>query len=377
MTAKQNNEIRFTGLAISPGVVLARVCLFKQNRHNALPAYEVSGKGIDREKIRIRKAREIVIERLDGLKATVTERIGPAEAEIFVAQKMMLQDSVLCNEMDLAVDDGCNAERAITQTLDGYESQLAQLDDEYIKERASDLGELKRRLLDVLCNTSPSFQCSANSNCRRGNNRVVVAEELTPSMTMEIETQNLLGFVTERGGAASHAAILARALDIPAISGLADIHNQIPCGTEVLLNGNTGELIVRPTDDTKAGIADQLVTPRSIEAVEPVRQFTVMANISTSAEAGLAGQMQAEGIGLYRTEFEFFAAGGILNEDQQYESYRSAAASMENRPVYFRMLDIGADKPLADLNLPEEDNPALGYRGARLLLGHPDLMRPQ
>ncbi|MCP4374975.1 MAG: phosphoenolpyruvate--protein phosphotransferase, partial [bacterium] len=91
----------------------------------------------------------------------------------------------------------------------------------------------------------------------------------------------------------------------------------------------------------------------------------------------LAGQMQAEGIGLYRTEFEFFAAGGILNEDQQYESYRSVAASMEGRPVYFRMLDIGADKPLADLNLPEEDNPALGYRGARLLLGHPDLMRPQ
>jgi phosphoenolpyruvate-protein phosphotransferase (PTS system enzyme I) len=377
MTAKKNSETRFTGLAISPGVVLARVCLFKQSRHNALPAYEVSGKGIEREKTRIRKAREIVIERLENLKTTVTDRIGPAEAGIFVAQQMMLQDSVLCGEMDEAVDGGCNAERAITQTLDGYESQLAQLDDEYIKERASDLGELKRRLLDVLCNTSPSFQCSADSKCRRGNDRIVITEELTPSIAMDLETNNLLGFVTERGGPTSHAAILARALGIPAISGITDIPNQVPCGSEVLLNGNTGELVVRPTADTKSGIADQLVASRSIEAVQPVKQFTVMANISISAEAELASQMQAEGIGLYRTEFEFFAAGGTLDENQQYESYRSVAASMEGRPVYFRMLDIGADKPLGDLNLPKEDNPALGYRGARLLLGCPDLMRPQ
>ncbi|MBL7219626.1 MAG: phosphoenolpyruvate--protein phosphotransferase [Phycisphaerae bacterium] len=377
MTAKQNSETRFAGLPISPGVVLAKVCLFKQSRHNALPSYEVSGKGVDREKARLRKAREIVIERLDNLKSTVTERIGPAEAEIFVAQKMMLQDPVLCGEMDTAIDEGCNAERAITQTLDGYESQLAQLDDEYIKERASDLGELKRRLLDVLCNTSPSFQCSADSNCRRGNDRVVVTEELTPSVAMEIEDNGLLGFVTERGGKSSHAAILARALGIPAVSGIADIHNQIPCGTQVLLNGNTGELVVRPSAETKSAAAEYISTPKALEVVEPVEQYTVMANISIAAEVKLAIEMRAEGIGLYRTEFEFFAAGSALDEDQQYELYLSAARAMEGRPVYFRMLDIGADKPLGELNLPKEDNPALGYRGARLLLGRPDLMRPQ
>ena len=377
MTARQNKEMRFTGLPISPGVVLAGVCLFKQSRHNTMPSYEVSGKGVDREKARICKAREIVVERLENLTATVTDRIGPAEAGIFVAQKMMLQDPVLCNEMDAAIDEGCNAERAVTRTLDEYESQLAQLDDEYIKERASDLGELKRRLLDVLCNTSPSFQCSADSKCSRGNDRVVVTEELTPSIAMEIEANGLLGFVTERGGATSHAAILARALGIPAVSGIADIHNQIPCGTEVLLNGSTGELVVRPDADTKAGAADQIAGPRALEAIEPVEQFSVMANISTAAEAGLAAEMRAEGIGLYRTEFEFFAAGGTLDEDQQYELYLSVARAMEGRPVYFRMLDIGADKPLPELNLPKEDNPALGCRGARLLLGRPELMRPQ
>ncbi|MDP7288897.1 MAG: phosphoenolpyruvate--protein phosphotransferase [Phycisphaerae bacterium] len=377
MTPKQNNETRYTGLAISPGVVLAKVCLFKQKKHNTMPSYEVSGRGIDREKARLLKARDVVIQRLDELTSTVTDRIGPAEAGIFVAQKMMLQDPVLCDEMNEAIDDGANAERALTITLDRYENQLAQLDDEYIKERASDLGELKRRLLDVLCDTSPSFQCTTDSKCRRGNDRIVVTEELTPSIAMDVEGNGLLGFVTERGGKTSHAAILAKALGIPAVSGITDIHNQIPCGTEVLLNGTTGELVVRPSAETKADAASLIVERKAIEAVEPVRQFTVMANISTAAEAKLAMDMQAEGVGLYRTEFEFFAAGGTLDEDQQYESYANAARIMEGRPIYFRMLDLGADKPLEELKLPIEDNPAMGCRGARLLLRRPDLMRPQ
>ncbi len=377
MTPKQNNETRYTGLAISPGVVLAKVCLFKQKKHNTMPSYEVSGRGIDREKARLLKARDVVIQRLDELTSTVTDRIGPAEAGIFVAQKMMLQDPVLCDEMNEAIDDGANAERALTITLDRYENQLAQLDDEYIKERANDLGELKRRLLDVLCDTSPSFQCTTDSKCRRGNDRIVVTEELTPSIAMDVEGNGLLGFVTERGGKTSHAAILAKALGIPAVSGITDIHNQIPCGTEVLLNGTTGELVVRPSAETKADAASLIVERKAIEAVEPVRQFTVMANISTAAEAKLAMDMQAEGVGLYRTEFEFFAAGGTLDEDQQYESYANAARIMEGRPIYFRMLDLGADKPLEELKLPIEDNPAMGCRGARLLLRRPDLMRPQ
>jgi len=135
--------------------------------------------------------------------------------------------------------------------------------------------------------------------------------------------------------------------------------------------------VVRPSAETKAAAVSQIVTPQALEAVKPVDHFAVMANINSAAEAGLAAEMQAEGIGLYRTEFEFFAAGSVLDEDQQYELYLSVARAMEGRPVYFRMLDIGADKPLPELNLPKEENPALGFRGARLLLGRPDLMRPQ
>jgi len=377
MTVMQDNEQRFTGLAISPGLAVAPICLFRQSRHNVLPSYEVHGKGIDREKTRLQKAREIVVERLEGLRSTVTDRIGAAEAEIFVAQKMMLTDPVLGEQLDSAISDGCNAERAVTQTLDDYEAQLAQLDDEYIRERASDLGELKRRMLDVLCDTKPSFQCAADANCRRGKDRIVITEELTPSVTLELETDRLLGFVTERGGMTSHAAILARALGIPAVSGIENIQNLVSCGSEVLLDGNTGEVILRPGAETKARAAGRTATEAAVPVVGPVESLKVLANISTSGEARQAAEMQAEGIGLYRTEFEFFAAGRTLDEDEQYRIYRAAVAAMDGRDVYFRMLDIGADKPLDALDLPREDNPSLGCRGSRLLLRRPELMRPQ
>ena len=376
MSQEARSEKRFTGLPISPGVALAPVCLFRQTRHNVMASYPVQGKDIDRERSRLEQARQVALDRLDGLRSTVAERIGTAEAEIFVAQKMMLMDPVLGEQIESAIAGGANAELAVTQTLDEYETQLAHVDDEYIKERASDLGELKRRLLDVLCNTSPSFQCSADSACARGRNRIVITQELTPSVTLEMETDYLLGFVTERGGATSHAAILARALGIPAVSGIPGIHDLVPCGTEVLLNGSTGEVVVRPNQETKASAAEQ-VTAGAVSVVEPTRALKVMANISTAGEVRQAAEMKAEGIGLYRTEFEFFSAGASLDEDRQYELYRDVLGAMEGQPVYFRMLDIGADKPLPELDLPREDNPSLGCRGARLLLARPELMRPQ
>lgn len=377
MIAEQGKEKRLTGAAISGGIALARVCLFRQSRHNALPSYSVRGEGVARELARLRQATDVVTDRLDSLTSEVAERIGKAEAGIFVAQKMMLQDPVLRDEMDKAIADGCNAERAATQTLDGYELQLAELDDEYIRERASDLGELKRRLLDVLCNTAPSFQCAAEGTCARGHNRIVVTQELTPSVTLEMGTAELLGFVTERGGVTSHAAILARALGIPAVSGIPRIHELVPCGTEVLVNGNTGEVIIQPSEETKARWEGQVSTGGAVSVVQPVGSLKVMANISTAAEAAEAVRMEAEGIGLYRTEFEFFAAGASLDEEAQHRLYTDVLGAMGSLPVLFRMLDIGADKPLDELALPKEDNPALGCRGARLLLLRPELMRPQ
>jgi phosphoenolpyruvate-protein phosphotransferase len=275
-------------------------------------------------------------------------------------------------------DRNVNAETAVARTLDQYESRLLELEDEYIKERASDIGEVRRRLLDALGNLSPSLRCGDRAHCQRGHNRIIVAEELTPTLTLELDTQHTLGFVTEHGGPTSHAAILARALGIPAISGIKGLRERVGCGTELLINGNTGEVVISPSQQTLTGVhCVTTARPRRTKAIQPIEDVQVMANISRAGDVAEAHHEQAEGIGLYRTEFEFLAAGRLLDEDEQLQRYSAVIRAMEGKPVYFRLLDIGGDKDAGFFNLPKEENPYLGFRGSRLLLARNDLLRPQ
>ena len=377
MAADVGSETRFHGLGVSPGLAVGNVCLFKQNQHVNLPFQRLPGKGVERERARLDRAGAAVLSRLEGLEQTVAERIGRAEAEIFIAQKMIVQDPEFQRRTREALEKGCNAETAVLRTLEFYEAELLELDDAYIKERASDIGEIKRRFLDVLTNTSPSFHCTDGAHCQRGKNRIVVTEELTPSLTLEMETDLVLGFVTEHGGQTSHGAILARALGIPAVCGIPGIHSLVGCGSEVFLDGDSGEVVVWPSDQTAARADVGRRGPSRERAVEPVAALQVMANISVASEAIEARAMKAEGIGLYRTEFEHFAAGELLNEQAQSERYAAVVEAMAGRPVYFRLLDIGGDKPSDLIPVPKEENPSLGCRGARLLLDRPELLRTQ
>ncbi len=378
-TPRISAETHFVGLPISGGTAVAKVCLFNEKRHSNLPVFRVEGDGVQREKNRVKRAIALVGDQLDVVIQNVLQRVGPAEAQIFEAQKAILADKVLVREILGAIEStNLNAEAAVTQILDVYETRLAEVDNEYIQERATDIGEIRRRLLDVLANINPSLQCGEQEHCRQGRDRIIVAEELTPSLTIELDSERILGFVTERGGPTSHAAILARALGIPAVSGVQGIHGRISCGTELLLDGDSGEVVVWPREETIARVkSDRTVAVETVPAVEPIPQITVMANISYAADVDRAVEQKAEGIGLYRTEFEFFAAGRILSEEEQYERYASVVQAMGGRPVYFRLLDIGGDKPAPFLDLPREDNPYLGFRGSRLLLGRTDLLRDQ
>jgi phosphotransferase system enzyme I (PtsI) len=372
-------ETRFVGLPISGGTAVAQVCLFNEKRHSNLPVFRVAGEGLEREKNRVKRAIALVGDQLDVVINNVLQRVGPAEAQIFEAQKAILADKVLLREILGAIESmKLNTEAAVTRILDVYESRLAEVDNEYLKERASDIGEIRRRLLDVLANINPSLQCGDQEHCQQGRDRIVVAEELTPSLTVDLDSERILGFVTERGGPTSHAAILARALGIPAVSGVQGIHGRISCGTELFLDGDSGEVIVWPADETIARVkSDRAVAVQIVPPMEPVPQLAVMANISCAADVARAVEQKAEGIGLYRTEFEFFAAGRILSEQEQYHRYASVVQAMGGRPVYFRLLDIGGDKPAPFLDLPKEENPCLGFRGSRLLLGRTDLLRDQ
>ena len=372
-------EKRFMGLPISEGVALARVNVLEAVPRDAVPFYVVGKARAPQEKARLQAALEKAAQELDGLVAEVTERIGLAQANIFVAQKMMLVDPVLVDAMFGVIDENwVNAEAAVLKSLDQYESLLLEIDNEYLKDRASDVGEIGRRLLDILYTGEspqaalPASRADLDAPC------IVVAAELTPSETVALDTKHVAGFITERGGPGSHAAILARALGIPAVSGIKNTASTFAPGDEVLLNGTTGEVFLSPSQTTLRlyPTAHRPGVPH-VHIVGPVEGLEVLANINRASEAILVREALAEGVGLYRTEFETLAAGRLLSEDEQYERVKAVVETMEGRPVYVRLLDLGGDKAAPFLELPSEENPCLGFRGARLLLGRPELLITQ
>jgi len=379
---EENNavhEVKLKGLPLSPGLVIARVCMFNENRHNNLPVYKVEGSGLEQEINRVKQAIKIAGVKLEEVRKQVSERIGDAEAGIFVAQKMILEDKTLLDKVsDLIRNHFLNAENAVSSILDSYETRLQEVDNEYLRERASDFGEVKRRLLDLLSDMQPSLQCTNQQHCQKGKNRIIVAEELTPSLTVELDTGRVLGFVSERGGQNSHGSILARALGIPAVSGLAGFRQKVGCGTELLVNGDTGEVVIRPSEQTITKARVEHDKPMMLPvAAHPVKGLKVMANINLASDTREALEMKAEGIGLYRTEMEIIATGKLLSEDELFERYSSVVKSMKELPVTFRVFDVGSDKPFPFLKIPAEQNPSLGWRGGRLLLGKKELLRSQ
>ncbi len=378
MAVAANNERRITGLPISDGVVLASVHIIESAGGGHVPYYRIGEDAVASEKARLKTALESAAAHLATLIDKVTRRIGPAQANIFLAQKLMVEDEALHTQIfEIIENELINAEAALEKSLDAYESLLLELDNEYLKERASDIGEIRRRLLELLTQTAAEERPAAGVGEFEGH-RIVVAEELTPGETVSLDPQKTVGFITERGGAGSHMAILARALGIPAVTGIKNVTQFFRRDEHVLLNGSSGEVILNPSDTTLSlHPAARTAATRRLRSVPPVDGLVVMANMSVTVELPLIADAQAEGIGLYRTEYEFLAAGRLLTEDEQYERYAAVVKAMDGRPTHFRLLDMGGDKTAEFLNLPHQENPCLGYRGARLLLGHTDLLIPQ
>ncbi|MBA4386525.1 MAG: phosphoenolpyruvate--protein phosphotransferase [Verrucomicrobia bacterium] len=380
MPASLQMETKLKGLALSEGYAIARVCMFNEHRHSSMPSYRIEAGNADAEIARVQEAIKAAAKRLNEIRDEVAERIGPAEAEIFVAQRMILEDQALDRDVaELIRRDLVNAETAVAHTLDAYEARMRDMKDAYIRERASEFGEIKHRLLDVLGNMRLSFVCSGDEHCQRGRNRVVVAKDLTPSLTVEIDTRHVMGFVTERGGKNSHAAILARAIGVPAVSGISDVLEKVGCGTEILVNGNNGEVVIWPSESTimQVQASEPAHKQRVPVPVDPVAGFKVMANINTASDVTEALSMRAEGVGLYRTEIEVIAEGRLLSEDELFERYSSVVKALGGHAVVFRAFDLGSDKSLPFMPIPPEENPSLGWRGTRLLLGRMDLLRTQ
>ena len=376
---KEKKEIKLKGLPISDGIVCATVCLLNNDRHTQSSCTRILSENVEQEKERLTSAIEQVSLKFDNLQQQVISKIGKGEAEIFSALKFMLTDPTVAKKLYTAIEKNlCSAESAVFLTFDKFISQFESIDDKYIKERATDITDIKQHLINELANEKDNFKCKGVGQCEHGHNRIVVAEELTPTITCNIDVDSTLGFISERGGKTSHAAILSRALGIPAVTGIPDIFKTINCGTEILLNGFTGEVILWPSESTKSKM-DISIKPALTGEInnKPIPGFKILANISSSKEVYKALEFNADGIGLYRTEMEFIAEEADLSEDFQYQKYAEVVKAMNGNISYFRLLDVGGDKELPFLNIQKEANPQLGCRGARFLKRRPELLRTQ
>jgi phosphoenolpyruvate-protein phosphotransferase (PTS system enzyme I) len=372
--------LKFRGISINQGRVAAPLCLFSVSRQRSVPEYTIdSALPADHENLRYARARQECTEELDRIAKEVEKSMGSVEAEIFITQKHIMNDPKIVDAINgLLLSTRKNAEWALAKVFGSFEEKFAALDNEYLRERTSDINEVRRRLMGCLTDIQSGFVCEGQSHCSRGARKIIIAEELTSTMIVNMKMESVLGFVTEHGGITSHAAILARALGIPAITGVEGIMAHVHCGDTVLINGDTGEVYLHPD----AAILASLIQPvPDVEhhaeiAVTPLG-MEVMANASTIEDVRQAFVYGADGIGLFRTEILFVGAERLLSEEEQFAHYAKIGALMGAKPITFRMLDIGGDKPLPFLRLKKEANPFLGWRGARFLLGNPDIFRNQ
>ena len=376
----EQRHLKFKGVSINSGRVAGQVCLYSAERHKAVPEYSLPNEmAINQELERFDEVLVQCSHELNRIASQVAESVGKAEAEIFLTQKHIMNDpKVLASIKHMVQVNRKNVEWAISEVLGGYEETFATLDNQYLRERASDIGEIRRRLLSRLNNKKSGFICQGQSHCLQGDNRIIVSEELTADMIINMNLDKVLGFITEHGGITSHAAIMARSLGIPAISGIHGVMDYVQCGDFMIIDGDSGEVFLNPDQETIATLVPvEPVQSEVICVLGTPAGMEVLANASTMDDVKHAWTVGADGIGLFRTEILFMKADRLIHEDEQYALYSQAVRGMYGKPVTFRMLDVGGDKPLPFLRMKKEANPYLGWRGARFLLGNPDIFKSQ
>lgn len=360
------------GIAAAPGLVVAPAHIIRP-----APPVDIKARRTGEsapEQARLDQAITRAIVRLDGVRV----KARGATADILAAQREMLDDPDLKQGALKLIEDGLAAEAAITRVANDYAEQLAGLSDAYLAARAEDVREIGRRIVAELRGTVDQVRLDQVA--------ILVARDLAPAETVELDTSRLRAIVTEEGSATGHLAIVAQGLDIPAVVGVADALEQIEEGAELIVDGERGIVMVAPDHASRAE-AERLLEValhdrQDLRIFHDRRGMTadgvnveVFANIASLAEAHKAVEMGAEGVGLFRTEL--LAAQGLPSEEEQYGIYYETAAVLQ-RPLIVRTFDIGGDKPVPGLNIPPENNPFLGWRGIRLALDRPEeLFLPQ
>jgi phosphoenolpyruvate-protein phosphotransferase (PTS system enzyme I) len=376
-----NSETRFVGIGVSPGIVTGKIFIYGRNdipvSHRPITKEEVP-----QEITRLEQAFAETRSQIHEIKHRVASDLGEADAIIFDAHLLVLEDPMLIDEVVKEINEGKNAEMAFEHFINRYIKSLSAITDDYLRERAADIKDVAHRVIRNLQGHHFQDLRSLDEPC------IVLGYDLSPSDTAMMDKHKVIGFGTDIGSKTSHTAIMARAMDIPAVVGLHDASQQVESGSHALLDGYSGLLIINPTEQTLYEYGKIESKRHSIEvSLETLKdlpgetldkhKILLAANIEMPDDVPQVVLNGADGVGLFRTEYIFISRDDIPSEEEQFKAYFEVAEKLHPKPVVIRTLDLGGDKFLSHLQIPTEMNPFLGWRAIRFCLERTDVFRTQ
>ena len=371
-----------SGILVSPGIAFGKALLLKEDEI-VINRKKISPEEVDQEVKRFLSGRAKASAQLETIKTKAGETFGEEKEAIFEGHIMLLEDEELEQEIiALIKDEHASADAAAFSVIEGQAKALEELDDEYLKERAADVRDIGKRLLRNILGLAIVDLSSIQDEV------ILVATDLTPSETAQLNLNKVLGFITDLGGRTSHTSIMARSLELPAIVGTSDVTKQVKNDDYLILDAVNNKIYVNPTadiiDELKAvhnqyiSEKDELTKLKDLPAITlDGHQVEVCANIGTVRDVAGAERNGAEGVGLYRTEFLFMDRESLPTEEEQFQAYKAVAEAMGSQAVIVRTMDIGGDKDLPYMNLPKEENPFLGWRAIRICLDRKEILHDQ
>lgn len=371
----------YKGTGASPGIALGKALVIE---HSELVIEKKTIENIDKEIQKLESAVKVSKEELTKVKEKALAELGEHEAEIFEAHLLVLEDPELIGSAISKIrDEKVNADYALNEIKEMFVAMFESMDNEYMRERAADIKDVTNRVLRHILGIKVVDLAGLDEEV------VLIAHDLTPSDTATMNKNMVLGFLTDIGGRTSHTAIMARTLEIAAVVGLNDITKKVKDGDYIVFNGDTGEVIVNPDEETKAKYASLKEEfeeyRKSLELLKGQASITtdgrhveLAGNIGSPNDVEGLIKNDAEGVGLYRTEFLYMdKEDSFPTEEEQYEAYKAVLEGMNNKPIVIRTLDIGGDKELPYFEMEAEMNPFLGYRAIRLCLDRKDIFKTQ
>ncbi|EKR2409554.1 TPA_asm: phosphoenolpyruvate-protein phosphotransferase PtsI [Salmonella enterica] len=371
-----------SGILASPGIAFGKALLLKEDEI-VIDRKKISADKVDQEVERFLSGRAKASAQLEAIKTKAGETFGEEKEAIFEGHIMLLEDEELEQEIiALIKDKHMTADAAAHEVIEGQATALEELDDEYLKERAADVRDIGKRLLRNILGLAIIDLSAIQEEV------ILVASDLTPSETAQLNLQKVLGFITDAGGRTSHTSIMARSLELPAIVGTGSVTAQVKNGDYLILDAVNNQVYVNPTNDVieqLRAVQEQVATEKAelakLKDLPAItldgHQVEVCANIGTVRDVEGAERNGAEGVGLYRTEFLFMDRDALPTEEEQFAAYKAVAEACGSQAVIVRTMDIGGDKELPYMNFPKEENPFLGWRAVRIAMDRKEILRDQ